>query len=48
MAVKTRKTPDADDVDWIAPYPCAVCGVEFSSRRTLARHPHPKKKETRR
>lgn len=45
MAAVKPQTPNQRD-DWIPPHPCLVCGVEFTSRRTLATHLHPKKKGT--
>lgn len=30
------------DLDYTTPYPCGVCGRTFTSRYSLAHHPHRK------
>lgn len=42
---KTQRSYQADwkqesDLDYTAPYPCGVCGKSFTSRYSLAHHPH--------
>lgn len=29
-----------NDLDYTSPYPCGVCGRNFTSRTALATHPH--------